>query len=134
MDVFEEDSCGGKYNWRINDVLIGAGSMGRIYKVFCSKAVKNFALKVIQLRDGSFEGDEAKQAITEMLILRRLRKQPGVIQLYDAFALEKESCKKERERELLCLIDVLLISYVILYWMKQLKQSFSCWNIVRAIS
>ena len=100
MDVFEEDSCGGKYNWRINDVLIGAGSMGRIYKVFCSKAVKNFALKVIQLRDGSFEGDEAKQAITGMLILRRLRKQPGVIQLYDAFALEKESCKKERrERE-----------------------------------
>ena len=117
MDVFEEDSCGGKYNWRINDVLIGAGSMGRIYKVFCSKAVKNFALKVIQLRDGSFEGDEAKQAITEMLILRRLRKQPGVIQLYDAFALEKESCKKER-RESCFYVDVLLISYLILYGCK----------------
>lgn len=93
MDVFDEDSCKGKYNWRINDVLIGTGSMGRIYKVFCSKAVKNFALKVIQLRDG-FEGDEAKQAISEMIILRRLKKSPEVIQLYDAFALEKQSCKR----------------------------------------
>ena len=28
-------------------------------------------LKVIQLRDGSFEGDKVKHAISEMLILRR---------------------------------------------------------------
>jgi len=39
--------------------------------LFCSKVVKNFLFKVIQLRDGSFEGDKVKHAISEMLILRR---------------------------------------------------------------
>ena len=72
--------------------------MGKIYKVFCSKAIKNFTLKVVQLRDGSFEGDEAKQAITEMLVLRRLRKQPEVSQFMMHLHWKKSHVRKREER------------------------------------
>ncbi|KAL4479226.1 hypothetical protein ABPG72_011438 [Tetrahymena utriculariae] len=91
IDIFQDDTGGGRYDWKINDVMLGAGSQGRVYKAFCQKQVRNFALKMINLED--FESDQALDVINEICLLKFLRGHQPFIQLQDAFGLERTNQK-----------------------------------------
>ncbi|KAL4432634.1 hypothetical protein ABPG74_004927 [Tetrahymena malaccensis] len=91
IDIFQDDTGGGRYDWKINDVMLGAGSQGRVYKAFCQKQVRNFALKMINLDD--FESDQALDVINEICLLKFLRGYQPFIQLQDVFGLERTNQK-----------------------------------------
>ncbi|EAS02435.3 tetratricopeptide repeat protein (macronuclear) [Tetrahymena thermophila SB210] len=91
IDIFQDDTGGGRYDWKINDVMLGAGSQGRVYKAFCQKQVRNFALKMINLDD--FESDQALDVINEICLLKFLRGHQPFIQLQDVFGLERTNQK-----------------------------------------
>lgn len=52
--------------------MLGLGSQGKVYKAFCSKHVKDYALKVIEVK-GNFEGEEALNAIAEINVLKKIK-------------------------------------------------------------
>jgi serine/threonine protein kinase len=57
-----------KYDWQINDVMIGNGAYGRVYKALDARSKRTYALKIIEFKD--YECEAFQRTVGEVFILR----------------------------------------------------------------
>ena len=86
LKIFNKENP--KYDWIIEDVMIGSGVYGRVYKAFDSKSQKEYALKIIEVKE--YESEVFADLVNEIFILRKLaeKNQQGFyVQLYDNYII-----------------------------------------------
>lgn len=80
--------------WEIEDVLLGKGSFGNVYRVLDKKSKQNYALKIIEL-DPSADDFEFvyEKTLYEVFLMKQVNKlgSPNILKLMDCYRQNKES-------------------------------------------